>query len=172
MPARTDTFDLAQLNMRAGEGRRQELDVVLEPLTFGTDTYTIEPTPVTATLDVSRMVGGGWSLRLRLEASLNGPCMRCLTPASPSTEVDAREVDQPGDGEELDSPYVTGDLLDVQAWARDAFALALPVQVLCRPDCAGLCAECGADLNADPSHAHEKAPDPRWAALRELKLDG
>ena len=172
MPARTDTFDLARLQMRAGEGRRLELDVTLEPLTFGTETYAIEPTPVTAVLDVARMVGGGWSLRLRLEASLRGPCMRCLAAAAPSYPVDSREVDQPGEGDELDSPYVEGDVLDVQAWARDAFALALPAQVLCRPDCAGLCPECGIDLNLHAGHEHEKAPDPRWAALRELKLDG
>lgn len=172
MPARADTFDLARLQMRAGEGRRMELDVALEPLTFGTETYAVEPSPATATLDVSRMVGGGWSLRLRFEAAVQGPCMRCLTPAGPVFRVDAREVDQPGETDELDSPYVQGDLLDVQAWGHDAFALALPPQILCRPDCAGLCPECGADLNAEPGHAHEKEPDPRWAALRDLKLDG
>ncbi|WP_205698635.1 DUF177 domain-containing protein [Conexibacter sp. SYSU D00693] len=172
MASRTDTFDLARLQLRAGEGRRLELEVVLEPLTFGTETYIVEPSPVTAVLDVSRMVGGGYSLRLRFAAAVDGPCMRCLTPAAPRFEVDAREVDQPGGGDELSSPYVEGELLDLHAWAHDAFALTLPQQVLCRPDCAGLCPECGADLNADPDHAHERAPDPRWAALRELKLDG
>jgi uncharacterized protein len=43
--------------------------------------------------------------------------------------------------------------------------------VLCRPDCLGLCPQCGANLNADPEHAHAEAPDPRWAKLRELKLE-
>ncbi|HYF28462.1 MAG TPA: DUF177 domain-containing protein [Baekduia sp.] len=172
MPARTDTFDLAALQMRAGDGRRLDLDVLLEPLVFGADTYAVTPSPVTVRLDVSRMVGNGWSLRLRFTASVDGPCMRCLTEASPAYEVDAREVDSPGQGEELESPYVEGDLLDLQSWARDAFALAMPAQVLCRPDCAGLCPQCGADLNEDPGHHHEPAPDPRWAALRELKLDG
>jgi uncharacterized protein len=47
----------------------------------------------------------------------------------------------------------------------------MPAQVLCRPDCLGLCPQCGANLNADPAHAHEAAPDPRWAKLRELKLE-
>ena len=97
--------------------------------------------------------------------------MRCLEPASPSFAVDAREVDQAGGGDELSSPYVDGEELDLASWARDAFALALPAQLLCREDCAGLCPECGADLNADPSHAHERAPDPRWAKLRELHLE-
>jgi uncharacterized protein len=98
--------------------------------------------------------------------------MRCLQPAAPRFEVDAREVDRPGEGEELDSPYVSADqVLDVRAWARDALALELPAQIVCREDCAGLCAQCGADLNADPDHAHEPEPDPRWAKLRELKFD-
>ena len=60
----------------------------------------------------------------------------------------------------------------LRAWARDGLALAVPDQITCRPDCAGLCPECGADLNeAGPEHHHERAPDPRWAKLRELKLD-
>ena len=83
--------------------------------------------------------------------------------------VDAREVSQPGAGEELDSPYVDGGTLDLGAWARDALALSLPRAILCRPDCAGLCVVCGADLNAaGPDHHHEAAPDPRWAKLSEI----
>jgi uncharacterized protein len=118
------------------------------------------------------MTHGGYALRLRFEATLGGPCMRCLQPARPTFAVDAREVDQPGGGEELASPYVEDDELDMKAWARDALVLALPVQVLCREDCAGLCPECGADLNeAGPEHAHERPPDPRWAKLSDLKLD-
>ena len=62
-------------------------------------------------------------------------------------------------------------MLDVAKWARDAYALTLPNQVVCRADCAGLCPECGANLNAEPGHAHESAPDPRWAKLRELRFE-
>jgi uncharacterized protein len=98
--------------------------------------------------------------------------MRCLKTASPDVEVDAREVDRPSEGEELQSPYVSEEQLDLAAWAHDAFALAAPAKVLCREDCAGLCPICAADLNeAGPEHRHESAPDPRWAKLRELKLD-
>ena len=123
-------------------------------------------------LDISRMTGGGYSLRLRFAAAMRGPCMRCLRDAEPVTEVDSREVDQPGGGDELSSPYVTGEELDLAAWARDAFALALPIQVVCREDCAGLCPVCGTDLlTAGPEHGHEAEPDPRWAKLRELNLE-
>ncbi|MDX6707744.1 MAG: hypothetical protein QOK16_3800 [Solirubrobacteraceae bacterium] len=172
MPTRTDSFDLGRLRLTSGEARRLKLDVALDPLQFGGETYTVTPQIAPATLDISCMTHNGYALRLRFDATLGGPCMRCLEPATPAISVDAREVDQPGDIEELSSPYVDGEELDLRAWARDALALALPVQLLCRVDCAGLCPDCGIDLNeAGPEHAHERPPDPRWAKLLELKLD-
>jgi uncharacterized protein len=47
--------------------------------------------------------------------------------------------------------------------------LDLDWQIVCREDCAGLCPECGENLNERP-HEHEKPVDPRWAKLSELKL--
>ncbi len=180
MAARTHDFDLGALRLSSGEGRRLELGVPIEPLQLGGEPYRAEPaepvergaTAVPVALDVSRMMGGGYALHLRFSAKLSGPCMRCLKPAEPTIAVDVREVDRPGEGEELESPYVHDEVLDVAAWARDAFALAAPVKVLCREDCAGLCPVCAADLDeAGPEHGHESDPDPRWAKLRELKLD-
>jgi uncharacterized protein len=171
MAAETHDFDLAGLRLSAGEGRRLELDVRIEPLLLGEEPYAAEPARVPVVLDVSRMMGGGYALRLRLRAALTGACMRCLKDAAPLVEVDSREVDRPGGGEELQSPYVREEVLDLSSWARDAFALAAPVKVLCREDCAGLCPVCAADLNEAPAgHHHEAPPDPRWAKLRELKL--
>jgi uncharacterized protein len=171
MAARTDSLDLATLGLASGEGRRLTLGVAPGSFDFGGTNYDVEPAQVDATLDVSRMTHGGYALRLRFAAGLTGPCMRCLEPAEPEVAVDAREVDQPGGGEELRSPYVEGEELDLGAWARDAYALALPAQVVCREDCAGLCPKCGVNLNEDPGHAHEAEPDPRWAKLRELRFE-
>jgi uncharacterized protein len=172
MAVATHDFDLAGLRLSPGEGRRLELAVPIEPLVLGTERYAAQPRPVPVELNVSRMTGGGYALRLRFSAEIAGPCMRCLADASPRLEVEAREVDRPGGGEELDSPYVHDERLDLAGWARDAFALAIPVKILCREDCAGLCPVCAADLNAvAPGHHHESAPDPRWAKLRELELE-
>ena len=168
--ARTDLFDLAALKLSAGEGRRLELQVPLDDFTFGKERYRVEPREADVVLDISRMTSQGYALRLRFATDLAGPCMRCLGEARPSVEVDAREIDQPSGGEEMSSPYVTDEELDLSAWARDALALALPTQILCSPDCAGLCPKCGKNLNDEP-HEHEPEPDPRWAKLRELKLD-
>jgi uncharacterized protein len=170
MPQRTDLFDLARLGLTSGEGRRLDLFVHVDPFAYGGQHYAVVPELVPVRLDVSRTTANGWALRLRFSAAVEGPCMRCLEPATPIFEVDAYEVHQPGGGEELSSPYMA-DELDLQGWARDALALALPAQLTCRPDCAGLCAKCGANLNEDPDHAHEPEPDQRWAKLSELKFD-
>jgi uncharacterized protein len=165
-------LDLASLRLTPGEGRRLDLEVPVDGLVLGGERYEPAPPRIPVNLEVSRMTGGGYALHLRFAAALSGPCMRCLKDASPSVEVDAREVDRPSEGEELQSPYVEKEELDLAAWTHDAFALAAPAKVLCREDCAGLCPVCAADLNeAGPEHSHESAPDPRWAKLRELKLD-
>jgi uncharacterized protein len=165
-------LDLASLRLSGGEARRLELAVRIGALELGGERYGADPERPQARLDVSRMSGGGYALRLRFAATLAGPCMRCLTDARRPVEVDAREVSVPGGGEEMSSPYVEQETLDLSAWAHDAFVLALPTQVLCREECAGLCPVCAADLNeAGPEHAHEREPDPRWAKLRDLKLE-
>jgi uncharacterized protein len=175
MAAETHELDLAGLRLSPGEGRRLALTTTIEPLRFGGERYLPEPARVELTLEASRMAGHGYALRVRFATALAGPCMRCLKPAAPTVEVDAREVDRPGGGEELSSPYVHDEILDLHGWARDAFALAVPAQILCREECAGLCPVCAADLNdldpALPEHRHERPPDPRWAKLGELKLD-
>jgi DUF177 domain-containing protein len=174
MSARTDILDLARLSLASGEGRRLDLHVALDDFTYGGERYAVLPAAVPVRLDVSRTTGQGYALRLRFAATVSGPCMRCLNEAEPEFTVDAREVNvpHPSGGDELSSPYMDGEELDLSAWARDALALALPAQLLCRDDCAGLCPVCGEDLNAaGPDHAHESEPDPRWAKLRELRLD-
>src|ERR1700754_4157233 len=110
MPQRTDVFDLSRLRLTSGEGRRLDLHVGVEPFSFAGQSYAVEPELVPVRIDVSRTTGNGYALRLPFTATLNGPCMRCLEPAAPAFEVDAREVEQPGNvDEELSSPYVNED---------------------------------------------------------------
>ncbi len=171
MAPRTDSVDLARMRLTSGEGRRLDFEVDLDGFELGGERYETVPA-VSARLDISRTTGEGYALRLRFTAQLYGPCMRCLVDALPEFAVDAREVSQPGAGEELESPYVSDGELDLRDWAHDALALALPAQILCRPDCAGLCPLCGVDLReAGSDHAHEAGPDPRWAKLSELRFD-
>jgi DUF177 domain-containing protein len=171
--APTTTIDLARLSLVHGEGVRLDLPVRLEPLELGGQSYEPASDSLEVRLDVSRP-SSGYAFRLRFPLLVGGPCMRCLEPATVEGEVDAREVDQSAtEDEELRSPYVDDDELDLGRWAHDAAVLAVPARILCRPDCAGLCPVCGESLNdADPSaHEHRTDGDPRWAKLDELKLD-
>ena len=113
----------------------------------------------------------GTVFELRFTARLHGPCFRCLEDAVLDLPIDAREYQatSPGEAEELKTPYVVDDKLDLSAWSRDTVALALPDKILCRPDCAGLCPACGKNLNDEP-HVHEVEPtDTRWSALESLR---
>jgi uncharacterized protein len=168
MGGSTDIFDLGQLSLASGEGRRLGLEVGFDPLELGGQRYEVADGHAPVVLDISHTTSG-WSLRLRFHARLEGPCMRCLEPADRVMHIDAREVDQPGGGDDLSSPYVDGDELNLRAWANDALMLDLDWQIVCRDDCAGLCPTCGENLNEHP-HEHEAAIDPRWSKLSELKL--
>ena len=171
--ARTTIIDLARLSLSHGEGKRVELPVELEPFELGGQAYVASPLAPTVRLEVSRP-SGGFAFRLQFPVHVEGPCVRCLEPGALDLEVEAREVDQAQtDDEELRSPYVADDELEIGRWAHDATLLALPARFLCRPDCAGLCPVCGVSLNdADPAdHEHDTGGDPRWAALKDLKLE-
>ena len=172
MSPRADTFDLAGLRLTAGEGRRLHLDVAIDPFVLGAETYPVDSSPVPVQLDVSRTTGGGYALRIRFEATVTGPCMRCLEAAAPTFKVEAREISQPGESDELDSPYVEYAVVDLRAWVRDSLALELPASLLCEPGCAGLCAVCGENVNrVGGEHHHERGADPRWAKLSVLRLE-
>ncbi len=173
MAAGYHSIDMARFALRPGEGRRLDLDVNPGGLELAGQQYAVAGEVVSTRLDLSR-TAGGYAVRMRSTTHVSGPCMRCLADAEVPVALDAREVHQPGsDDEELQSPYVDGDELDLSSWVHDALALALPIQLLCRPDCKGLCPVCGASLNdVDPEeHRHDAPPDPRWAKLRELELE-
>lgn len=128
------------------------------------------PEQVPAELVITK-ASTGTLFELRFAARLYGPCFRCLGDAALDFDIDTREYQatNPGESDELRTPYVAENELQLGAWARDAVALALPDKILCKPDCAGLCAVCGRNLNDEP-HVHEDvAADSRWAALESLR---
>ena len=171
--APTTIIDLARLSLAPGEGTRLDSPARLEPLELGGQEYQPKPEAPTVRLDISRP-SSGYAFRLRFPIHIEGPCMRCLEPASLDLDVESREVDSPlTDDDELRSPYVTDEELDIGRWAHDAAILALPNQLFCRPDCKGLCPVCGESLNdADPAdHKHGQDIDPRWSKLKDLKLE-
>jgi uncharacterized protein len=166
--ATSNKIDLGRLRLSSGEGTSLNATVDIEPVELGGQRYTVRGAVSDARLDISRTTTG-YALRLRFGLRLEGPCMRCLEDAADQLSIDAREVDQPGGGDDLRSPYLDGEELDLKSWARDALVLALPAQIRCSPECRGLCSVCGANLNENPGHVHEREPDGRWAKLSEWR---
>ena len=163
------TLDLRTLKLRSGEQFLDEREVQLEPLELGGQRYLPVPETVSAELSITR-AGTGTVLELRFRNRLHGPCFRCLADAVLELPISAREYQATNpDSDELRTPYLVDDRLDLTGWARDAIALALPLQILCRSDSAGLCPVCGKDLNAEPHTHDEEKSDSRWAALAELR---
>ena len=118
----------------------------------------------------------------RLSVPLRQQCSRCLGAFDETLEIDVREtgalnqIDAPesyaeGDDGECAIPLLSGDELDLTELVRQLITMHLPTRPLCREDCAGLCLHCGKDLNEGPCDCGKAAPDPRWAGLRDLRLD-
>jgi uncharacterized protein len=167
---RVTTLNLRTLKLRSGEQFRDEREIQLQPLELGGQRYLPVPEKVPAELTVTRASTGD-VFELAFRVRLHGPCFRCLEDAVLDLPISASEYQAtaPDGDEELRTPYLEDDKLDLSAWARDALALELPDKVLCRPECAGLCPVCGKNLNDEPHDHGEPEPDTRWSALAELR---
>ena len=97
-------------------------------------------------------------------------CIRCLKPFEQPFAVQLGEVmayeGQPGAEEGY---QITGDHAHLEPVIRDAVMLAMPLNPLCRPDCRGLCAVCGADLNTTDCGHNAAKQDLRWEPLAALR---
>jgi uncharacterized protein len=120
-----------------------------------------------------------------VETTYQAECSRCLEAATgplslnltelyayDPTEVRRRGFRNAPVEEDEEIAQMVGDLLDLEPALRDAVALELPVNPLCDPDCAGLCATCGVRLDDEPGHDHADTTDTRWAALQALAGGG
>ena len=164
-------FNIRTVRLQSGEQFRDVKEVELEPLELGGQRYVPIPEAPEAALTLTRL-SSGLMLELELDVRLVGPCVRCLGDAGLDVSVHDRQYQASApdaDDDELRTPYLQDDRLDLSAWARDAVALSLPDQILCRPDCAGLCPMCGRDLNIDPHEHEDEGGDARWAKLAELR---
>ncbi len=126
------------------------------------------------------------------KAELTVPCGRCLGPVSIDLPVDfeltlvpreeyeearrAGRDDNTGpvagtfDPEAAEEDVYTGKVIDLDPLVREQLVLSLPAYPVCRDDCKGLCTVCGTNLNERDCGCDRHVPDPRWAGLKNLKL--
>lgn len=124
-------------------------------------------------------VSDGVLVTATVTAPLAGECARCLDPFSSQLTVRFQELfssegapADAGDQAGQDEYLLDGDILDLEPALRDAVVLDLPPSPLCRPDCPGLCPDCGVRLaDAGPDHGHASTGGP-WAALRDFRVAG
>ncbi|MFI1989394.1 YceD family protein [Actinoplanes sp. NPDC020271] len=148
--------------------------VVPAPADLGLELISV-PSGSDLELDLSMTsVSEGVYVSGTVRGSLQGECGRCLNEIDSTFEVSLAEMFAYEDStteettDEDEVGRMQGDLLDLEPAVRDAVVLTLPTNPVCRPDCPGLCPDCGVhfdDLPAD--HSHEEV-DARWAALRNL----
>ena len=110
-------------------------------------------------------------------ATATGACVRCLDPVAQPVDGAFQELfvyaerhahhEEVGDEDAAEEFRIEDGLIDLEPVLRDTVVPALPFQPVCRPDCPGLCSECGMPLAEDPGHRHDRI-DPRWAALSAL----
>jgi uncharacterized protein len=111
-------------------------------------------------------------------ATIAEQCSRCLRPIE--TPVESHFAEQyystidvvsgdPKDAAPADTKRIDSDFkIDLTPLLREELILATPLAPLCKPDCKGLCLECGRDLNEEP-HDHGAPVDERWSTLSKLK---
>lgn len=122
-------------------------------------------------------------LRGKIKARAEIDCDRCLTPLDvpvetefdvtyvPASAYAAEEETAELQEEDLSLSVFEGEAIDVDDLVREQVLLALPTRALCREDCAGLCPVCGINKNTNACQCESKEVDPRWAALKDLRIE-
>jgi len=165
-------FDTRKLGRRAGAMQQVHLSVPAKG-PIGIEVIGVPPgEPVDLDLRLESVTEGVW-VSGSASARAVGTCSRCLVDLEQPVATALRDLyvypgsttDQTTDDDEL--PRVSDDQIDLEPLVRDELVLAMPLVPLCKPDCAGLCPDCGERLEElEPGHTHEIL-DPRWAALRD-----
>ena len=164
-----------------GETSGSQREVSVEATEFDLGDGLTQVSPVTVRARIAR-TNRGVVVSGRVRTDLADSCGRCLVPLRVPIDVPIEEEVLPLidllSGLRLDASaepelfrLTDHHELDLEVLAREAIQLAAPIAPVCRPECRGLCPECGLDINANP-HDHQGAlSDPRLAVLGELRLD-
>ncbi|WP_018600739.1 DUF177 domain-containing protein [Mycobacterium sp. 155] len=166
-------INISRLGRRPGSMMTHR-ETVPSPVRIGVELVAIEAgAPLELDLRLES-VSEGVLVTGTVAAPTAGECARCLMPITGDIEIDLTELfaypdsatDETTESDEMGR--VIDDSVDLEQPIIDAVGLGLPFSPLCRPDCVGLCQQCGVPLaTAEPGHHHEQL-DPRWAKLAAM----
>ena len=142
--------------------------VDLSDLQYGASHPVTEPVEASGTV---RNTAGVLVMSGSIKTCLHGVCDRCAAEFSREVEypIQAVLVEELANEENEDEWVfpLEGESADLQDIVRTVFVLNMESKLLCKPDCKGLCCQCGKNLNDGPCSC-QKEPGPRFAALRQL----
>jgi uncharacterized protein len=151
-----------------GSTKRFEREAVLDDLAISASRV---PAGEPIALDVElQAVNDGIVVVGTVRGTWAGECRRCLKDARGGVVAEVQEVYE-RDPVEGETRKLDGIEVDLTELARDAVLLELPLAPVCRDDCAGLCPQCGVDLNDSTCECVVETKDPRWAALEQVRFD-
>lgn len=160
-------IDVRDLVGRYGASRTEQIGGTIDDL--ATELAGLrEDAPITGELTLEALDEGILASG-SVEGSLFLRCARCLKEFDRGFSVDVRELFVPFPHEDSDEYALDPEgYLDPDQMVRDAIGVELPFAPVCRPDCRGLCARCGGDLNLGECTCTEPETDPRWDGLDAL----
>jgi len=160
-------MNVSDLLRRPGSTRQVHLEVPLRGLE-NLSARVEETEPLVLDLRLEGLTGAIVASG-RVRGRWSAVCSRCLVPIETEFDLRLREVFEADPVEEETYP-LRHEEIDLEQPLRDVVVPELPIVPLCRPDCAGLCATCGANLNEGECECRPVPVDPRWEALRDLEL--
>ena len=110
---------------------------------------------------------GNFRFIAHVKSDFDSVCDLCLVSSTTTLAFDMDEVFSENPNHE-DAWSFTGKTIELMPAVLSNVLLNLPVKVLCKSDCMGLCSFCGADLNFTDCTCDKSNIDPRWAGLRSL----
>ena len=160
-------MNVSDLLRRPGSTRQVHLEVPLEGLE-NLAARVEESEPLVLDLRLESLTGAIVASG-RVQGRWSAACSRCLSPVETPFDLHLREVFEEDPVEDETYP-LRNDEIDLEQPLRDVVVPELPIMPLCRLECAGLCATCGANLNEGPCDCPAEVVDPRWEGLRDLDL--
>lgn len=165
-------INLTDILVSEGKAVEMQVESGLTELSCRMGTYAIEAkTPLSLTLTNTGMNKASIEGRMELDFAMF--CDRCLKPVSRKVKLDfTRQVSAPeehgAETEDDDQNFMEGYQLNIDGLVRNECFMNLPVKVLCRPDCKGICMQCGKDLNEGECGCDTFVPDPRMARIKDI----